>query len=80
MTGTTPLATWAKAHAADIAALHKPRLRTTAAGVTHPNDLIYLNEAFLNRFNLAGWKADMGERVHDSFIPELGHELLRGWP
>ena len=80
VTGTTPLATWAKANAADITALHQPRKRKVPGGGNVFNDLDFINDAFINRFNLAGWKTDMGERVHDSFIPEFGHELLRGFP
>ena len=69
-----------KANAADITALHQPRKRKVPGGGNVFNDLDFINDAFINRFNLAGWKTDMGERVHDSFIPEFGHELLRGFP
>jgi hypothetical protein len=79
--GTTPLATWAAANAADIDKLHAPKPRkSTNGGTTYGNDRDYINGDFINRFNLAGWRADMGERLHDSFIPELGHEFLRGLP
>lgn len=79
--GTTPLQIWASANKADIDKLHASSIRKSTHGTTtYGNDRDYINGDYINRFNLAGWRADMGERLHDSFIPEFGHEFLRGAP
>ena len=79
--GTTPLSAWTAANQADIDKMHAPNKRkSTHTTTTYATDIQYINGDFINRFNLAGWRADMGERLHDSFIPEFGHEVLRGVP
>lgn len=76
--GTTLLQDWSATHQSDIALLHQPRARQGQKGASYGSDLAFVNGEFINRFNLAGWRADMGERLHDSFIPEFGYERLLG--
>ena len=83
--GTLALSEWARMHADDIKKMfafiaHKDfgQLRFNQRQHSFPTSIQFINNALINRFNLAGWIADIGERLHDSFIPEFGHEVLRG--